>query len=121
MDRGWTDAEMALHVGFGWRLVEHVGIDVDEGQILTLFLGEARRAGGARVPDFNSSIPAALNPDRCPFSDGDGRDTWLVSDEPIRGVAAGLDDVLVAPPDAPAELVAAEIFPHVLDRIEFGE
>ena len=48
MDRGWTDAEMPLHVGFGGRLVEHVGIDVDEGQILTLFLGEARRAGGPR-------------------------------------------------------------------------
>jgi hypothetical protein len=36
MDRRWSDAEMTLHVGFGRRLVEHVPVDVDEGQILAL-------------------------------------------------------------------------------------
>jgi hypothetical protein len=41
MDRRWTDAEVALHVGSGRRLVEHVGIDIDEGQILASFLSEA--------------------------------------------------------------------------------
>jgi hypothetical protein len=39
---------MALHVGFGRSLVEHAGIDVDEGQILALLLGEAMRADAAR-------------------------------------------------------------------------
>jgi hypothetical protein len=32
---------MPLHVGFGRRLTEDVGIDVDEGQILALLFGEA--------------------------------------------------------------------------------
>jgi hypothetical protein len=35
-------------------------------------------------------------------------------------IAASFDDVLAAIPDAPAELVAAEIFPDVLDRFELG-
>jgi hypothetical protein len=35
---------MALHVGFGGRLAEDVGIDVDEGQVLALLLGEAMGA-----------------------------------------------------------------------------
>lgn len=43
MDRGWSDAEMALHVGLGRRLAEDVGIDVDEGQVLALLFGEAMR------------------------------------------------------------------------------
>jgi hypothetical protein len=41
---------MPLHVGFGRRLTEDVGIDVDEGQILALLFGEALWAaavGGA--------------------------------------------------------------------------
>ena len=48
MDRWWADAEMPLHVGFGRSVAEHVGIDVDEGQILALLLSEAMRAGTAR-------------------------------------------------------------------------
>ena len=48
VDRGWSDAKMPLHVGFGGRLAEHVGIDVDEGQILALLFGEAMRADAAR-------------------------------------------------------------------------
>ncbi len=39
---------MALHVGFGWSLVEDVRIDVDEGQIVALLFGEAVRAAPAR-------------------------------------------------------------------------
>ena len=68
----------------------------------------------------NSLIPAALSADRCPFSGGDRSDAYLVGHKPIPSVAAGLDDVLVATPDASAELVGAEILPDVLDRIEFG-
>jgi hypothetical protein len=48
MDRGRADAEVALHVGFGWSLVEDVRIDVDEGQIVALLFGEAVRAAPAR-------------------------------------------------------------------------
>ena len=33
MDRRRTDAEMPLHVGFGWRLTEHALIDADEGHM----------------------------------------------------------------------------------------
>ena len=44
MDRRWADAEVALHVSLGRCLVEHASIDVDEGQILALFFGEAVRA-----------------------------------------------------------------------------
>ena len=48
MNRRGADAEVALHVGFGRGLAEHAGIDVDEGQLLALLLGEAMRAGAAR-------------------------------------------------------------------------
>jgi len=65
-------------------------------------------------------IPAALSDDRCPFACRDRRDADSVGDEPIPRVAASLDDVVVTLPDSSAELVAAEILPDVLDRIEFG-
>ena len=39
MDGWWGDAEVPLHVGFGGRLSESF-IGMDEGQILTLLLGE---------------------------------------------------------------------------------
>jgi hypothetical protein len=32
---------VALHIGLGWRAPEHVGVGVDEGQVLTLLFGEA--------------------------------------------------------------------------------
>jgi hypothetical protein len=38
---------MALHVGFGGGLAEHVGVDVDEGQVLALLFGEAMGAAAA--------------------------------------------------------------------------
>ena len=45
MNRGWADAEMALHVGLGRRSSEHARVGVDEGQILTLLFGEALPTG----------------------------------------------------------------------------
>jgi hypothetical protein len=45
VDRRRADAEVALHVGFGWRPAEHVRIDVNESQILALLVGEALPAG----------------------------------------------------------------------------
>ena len=35
------DAEVPLHVGFGGRAAMHARVGVDEGQILTLLVGEA--------------------------------------------------------------------------------
>ena len=47
VNRGWADAEMMLHVGFGRRAPEHVRVGVDEGQILALLFGEALPADAA--------------------------------------------------------------------------
>lgn len=44
VDRRRGDAEMPLHVGFGGSLTEHALIDVDEGQVLALLIGETMRA-----------------------------------------------------------------------------
>jgi hypothetical protein len=64
MDRRWSDTEVALHVGFGGRLVEHVGIDIDQGQILALLLSEAMRAveprGAAASAIAKPSMPRSL-------------------------------------------------------------
>ncbi len=42
----WTsrraDAEMALDVGFGGRLSEHVRIGMDESEVVPLLFGETR-------------------------------------------------------------------------------
>ena len=38
---GWrSDAEVTLHIGFGWSAAEDAGIGMNEGQILALFRGE---------------------------------------------------------------------------------
>ncbi len=42
MDRRWADAEMALHVCFGGWATEHARVGVDEGQVVSLLLGEVR-------------------------------------------------------------------------------
>ena len=47
VNRGWADAEVALHVGFGGGAPEHVRVDVNEGEVLALLFGEALRAGSA--------------------------------------------------------------------------
>ena len=44
MDGRRGDAEVSLHVGFGWGLTEHTLVDADEGQVLALLLSEAMRA-----------------------------------------------------------------------------
>ena len=51
MDRRRGDAEVALHVGFGRGLAkEDTRIDVDEGQVVALLLGEALGVwGGAEI------------------------------------------------------------------------
>ena len=47
VDRGRTDLKVALHVGLGGRASEHVRVDVDESQVLTLLFGEALSAEAA--------------------------------------------------------------------------
>lgn len=47
VDGRWSDAEVSLHVGFGWSLTKHALVDADEGQILALLLGEAMWADAA--------------------------------------------------------------------------
>jgi hypothetical protein len=42
VDRRRADAEMALNVGFGGRLCEHVRVGMDESEVMPLLLGEAR-------------------------------------------------------------------------------
>src|ERR1700758_3741095 len=36
VNRRWTDAEIFLHIGFGWRPAVQARVDVDKGQILAL-------------------------------------------------------------------------------------
>jgi len=45
VNRWRGDLEMALHVGLGRRAPEQPRIGVDEGQVLTLLVGEGGRAG----------------------------------------------------------------------------
>ena len=45
VDGWWSDAEVTLHVGFGWSAAEDAGIGMDEGKILALFGGEGRDRG----------------------------------------------------------------------------
>ena len=47
VNRGWADAEVALHVGFGGGAPEHVRVSVNEGEVLALLFGEALRGGSA--------------------------------------------------------------------------
>ena len=45
MDLRRGDAEVALHVGLGGRSSDHLGIGVDEGQVVALLGGEAGFGG----------------------------------------------------------------------------
>ena len=36
VNRGWADAEVFLHVGFGWRPAVQARVQVNKGQILAL-------------------------------------------------------------------------------------
>jgi len=64
-------------------------------------------------------IPGILRIDRCPGAMGGGIDALRVAHEEVPGILAGLDDSLVAAPDASAELAAAQIGPDILERVEF--
>jgi hypothetical protein len=44
MNGRWTDSKVPLQVSFGGRPSEHVGVSIDEGQILSLFGGKVWRS-----------------------------------------------------------------------------
>src|ERR1700739_5182535 len=64
-------------------------------------------------------IPAILRIDPCPGTMGNRIDALRVCDEEVPSLLAGGDDGLVAVPDTPAELVATQVVPDVLHRVEF--
>jgi hypothetical protein len=41
VDGGCGDLEVPLHIGFGWWPSIDLGISPDEGEVLTLLVGEA--------------------------------------------------------------------------------
>src|SRR5690349_2404643 len=66
-------------------------------------------------------IPTALVGDRSgPLAAGDRGEAVGRRQEPVPRLAAGRDDGLVVGPDAQAELVLAQVLPHVLDRVQLG-
>src|SRR5690242_4743446 len=66
-------------------------------------------------------IPTALVADRFgPLAAGDRGEPVGRRREPVPGLAAGRDDRVVVGPDAQAELVLAQVLPHVLDRVQLG-
>src|SRR5690242_12675890 len=64
-------------------------------------------------------IPTALVGDRFgPLAAGDRGEAVGHRHEPVPRLAAGRDDGLVVRPDPQAELVLAQVLPHVLDRVQ---
>jgi hypothetical protein len=70
-------------------------------------------------PEFRL-IPAALSFDRCPIPGGYRSDPGGIANESVPSITARLDDGVIAIPNPHAELIAAKIFPDILDGIEFG-
>src|SRR5207344_901636 len=64
-------------------------------------------------------IPTALIIDCCPCSGGDRRNALWILFEEVPCAAGFINDVVVVVEDGDREFVAAQIFPDVLDRIEF--
>src|ERR1035437_9857610 len=65
-------------------------------------------------------IPTALWNDRCPRSCCDGCDAVMVVCEECPSIASLVNNIVVAFEDCDREFVAAQIFPDVFDRVEFG-
>ena len=63
-------------------------------------------------------IPAALSTDLRPSAGGYESYGLGVIGEEVPGVAAGLDDVVVAVEDGDGELVGAQVGPDVFDRVQ---
>ena len=74
------------------------------------------RRHGVRLPQL---IPVRLIIDACPTSMADGLDSFGIVNEETPSFDASLDDFVVGVPDEGAELVFAQVFPHVFHWIEF--
>ena len=53
-----------------------------------------------------------------PIPYADGHDGFGLCDEPVPGVAAGVEDGVVVIEDAVREPVLSEVLPDVLDRVQ---
>ena len=68
--------------------------------------------------ELRQLIPTRSKTDTCPLPCCDGTDAaWIVDEEAPCG-GAGLDDVFVGWPDVVAELVASQIVPDILHRVQ---
>src|SRR5882724_11086594 len=70
--------------------------------------------------DGERLIPTGLTGDRCPLPCSHGNHPFDIVDESVPGGAAGLYDLLVSVPNGVSEIVAPQVFPDVLDRVELG-
>ena len=132
-DDSWLDQPMlATYAGTGGA---EGGTDL-EGQVKTLALGtppddfrpplrhhgthaahqdaEAAEIGEAA----HGVIPTRSKTDTCPLPCCDGTDAAWIGDEEAPCGGAGLDDVFVGWPDVVAELVASQIVPDILHRVQ---
>src|SRR4051812_14790422 len=66
-------------------------------------------------------IPTGLAADRFgPLAAGDRGEPVGGPRQPVPGLAEGRDDGVVVRPDPEAQLVLAQVLPHVLDRVPLG-
>ena len=72
----------------------------------------------ARFASMSSLIPVRLITDACPISMADGLDSFGIVNEETPSFNASLDDFVVGVPDQGAELIFAEVFPHIFHWIE---
>jgi hypothetical protein len=56
----------------------------------------------------------------CPFAQPDGHDPPRLIDEPIPGLAAMLQQIVIGFEDAIGERVVADELPDIFHRVEFG-
>src|SRR3982074_1857719 len=70
------------------------------------------------ICSISTFIPAILRVDPCPGAVSDGIDALRVANEEVPSILAGGDDCLVAVPNTLAELIAAQIVPDVLHRVQ---
>ena len=72
------------------------------------------RRAGSRENMSRHEGRLVLDSDRCPIPGADGADAIWIAHQPVPGIGAGGDDLLIGVPDAGGQLVAAEIRPDIL-------
>src|ERR1700730_2177474 len=73
----------------------------------------------APSPIHQGLIPTALIGDLCPWPCSNGGHLFDIVDEGVPGGAASLNDLLIRVPDDVTEIVGTQIFPDILDRVQF--